>query len=65
MNPSPITVGENGVIANADGAEQVVTLGKSDNGFTLLNGWSKYIYMSGTSASTFLLHFQPMVVNGP
>ena len=48
MNPSPITVGENGVIANADGAEQVVTLGKSDNGFTLLNGWSKYIYMSGT-----------------
>lgn len=48
MNPSPITVGENGVIANADGAEQVVTLGKTDNGFTLLNGWSQYIYMSGT-----------------
>lgn len=48
MNPSPITVGENGVIANADGAEQVVTLGKGDKGFTLLNGWSKYIYLSGT-----------------
>lgn len=48
MNPSPITVGENGVIANADGSEQVVTLGKGEKGFTLLNGWSKYIYMSGT-----------------
>lgn len=48
MNPAPITVGENGVIANADGAEQVVTLGKTEKGFTLLNGWSKYIYMSGT-----------------
>ncbi|WP_177601257.1 choice-of-anchor J domain-containing protein [uncultured Phocaeicola sp.] len=48
MNPSAITVGENDVIANADGAEQVVTLGKGENGFTLLNGWSQYVYMSGT-----------------
>lgn len=48
MNPSPITVGENGVISSEDGAEQVVTLGKSENGFTLLNGWEKYIYLSGT-----------------
>ena len=48
MNPAPVTVGENGVIADADGSEQVVTLGKTENGFTLLNGWSQYIYMSGT-----------------
>lgn len=48
MYPSPITVGENGVIASADGAEQVVTLGASGNGFTLFNTWSQYLYMSGT-----------------
>lgn len=48
MNPAPISVGENGVIASADGSEQVVTLTKAANGFTLLNGWSQYLYMSGT-----------------
>lgn len=50
MKPAPIKV-ENGVIAGADGADQVVTLHKTAKGFALQNGWGKYIYMSGNHDS--------------
>lgn len=47
MNPSAITVTD-GIISSDDGSNQVVTIEEGSEGYTLLNGWAKYIYMSGT-----------------
>ena len=47
MNPSAITVTD-GIISSDDGSDQVVTIEEGSEGYTLLNGWAKYIYMSGT-----------------
>lgn len=46
--PSPITVGDNNVIATDEGESQVVTIEKSENGYRLKNKNGQYLYMAGT-----------------
>lgn len=46
--PSPITVGENNIIATDDGESQVVTIEKSEKGYRLKNKNNQYLFMSGT-----------------
>lgn len=47
MYPDAITV-SGGIITSDDGADQVITIEEGTEGYTLLNGWSQYLYMSGT-----------------
>lgn len=46
--PSPITVGDNNVIATDEGESQVVTIEKSEKGYRLKNTNGQYLYMAGT-----------------
>lgn len=46
--PSPITVGDNNVIATDEGESQVVAIEKSEKGYRLKNTNGQYLYMSGT-----------------
>ena len=46
--PSPITVGDNNVIATDEGESQVVTIEKSERGYRLKNKNGQYLYMAGT-----------------
>lgn len=46
--PSPITVGDNNVIAADEGESQVVAIEKSENGYRLKNKNGQYLYMAGT-----------------
>lgn len=46
--PSPITVGDNNVIATDEGESQVVTIEKSEKGYRLKNKNGQYLYMAGT-----------------
>ena len=50
MYPDPITVTD-GTISSSDAEEQVVTIGATDNGYTLMNSWEQYVYASGTYSS--------------
>ena len=47
MNPDPINVTD-GIISNDEGAEQVMEISKTDNGYSLLNAWGQYVYNSGS-----------------
>ena len=49
--PSPITVGDNNVIATDEGESQVVTIEKSEKGYRLKNTNGQYLYMAGTDDS--------------
>lgn len=49
--PSPITVGDNNVIATDEGESQVVTIEKSEKGYRLKNTNGQYLYMAGTCDS--------------
>ena len=46
--PSPITVGDNNVIATDEGESQVVAIEKSEKGYRLKNTNGQYLYMAGT-----------------
>ena len=46
MYPDPVAV-NNGVISADDAAYYVITIGATENGYTLQNALGKYIYMSG------------------
>lgn len=46
--PSPITVGDNNVIAADEGESQVVAIEKSEKGYRLKNTNGQYLYMAGT-----------------
>ena len=48
VTPSPITVGDNNVIAADEGESQVVAIEKSENGYRLKNKNGQYLYMAGT-----------------
>lgn len=45
MNPAPINVTDN-IISNDEGEAQVMEIGKTDNGYSLLNTWGQYVYNS-------------------
>lgn len=47
MYPDAIPV-SNDVISSSDGADQVMTVEKTSNGYALKNSWGQYLYMSGT-----------------
>lgn len=48
MYPDPITVSESGVISQDDGAEQVIAIEATENGYTLKNAWGQYLYQNAT-----------------
>lgn len=52
--PSPITVGDNNVIATDEGESQVVTIEKSEKGYRLKNTNGQYLYMAGTYDSFYV-----------
>lgn len=59
MYPDPITVSENGVISQDDGAEQVIAIEATENGYTLKNAWGQYLYQNATYDGFYVSSSKP------
>lgn len=59
MYPDPITVSENGVISQDDGAEQVIAIEATENGYTLKNAWGQYLYQNATFDGFYVSSSKP------
>lgn len=59
MYPNPITVSESGVISQDDGAEQVIAIEATENGYTLKNAWGQYLYQNATFDGFYVSSSKP------
>lgn len=59
MYPDPITVSESGVISQDDGAEQVIAIEATENGYTLKNAWGQYLYQNATFDGFYVSSSKP------
>lgn len=59
MYPDPITVSENGVISQDDGAEQVMAIEATENGYNLKNAWGQYLYQNATYDGFYVSSSKP------
>lgn len=59
MYPDPIAVSENGVISQDDGAEQVIAIEVTENGYTLKNAWGQYLYQNATYDGFYVSSSKP------
>ena len=59
MYPDPITVSESGVISQDDGAEQVIAIEVTENGYTLKNAWGQYLFQNATYKSSYVSSSKP------
>lgn len=59
MYPDPITVSESGVISQDDGAEQVIAIEVTENGYTLKNAWGQYLYQNPTYDGFYVSSSKP------
>ena len=59
MYPDPIAVSENGVISQDDGAEQVISIEATENGYTLKNAWGQYLYQNATYDGFYVSSSKP------
>lgn len=59
MYPDPIAVSENGVISQDDGAEQVIAIEATENGYTLKNAWGQYLYQNATYDGFYVSSSKP------
>lgn len=59
MYPDPMVVSENGVISQDDGAEQVIAIEVTENGYTLKNAWGQYLYQNATYDGFYVSSSKP------
>lgn len=59
MYPDPIAVSENGIISQDDGAEQVIAIEATENGYTLKNAWGQYLYQNATYDGFYVSSSKP------
>lgn len=59
MYPDPITVSETGVISQDDGAEQVMAIEATENGYNLKNAWGQYLYQNATYDGFYVSSSKP------